>query len=173
MNIHIKRTTEIAVSTGVKVYCLRILTNKIGAISVLLFLTLVITESYYANRIHSDKDTLYVGGVGSFIGFLLLMIAVRSVNRSWNTFYRLPRKDGSLPDLYFELTDDYIEAGITGLSYQRHSWGALTGIVERPKWITLNMTFVELQIFKSDLKDKVTLEELRSFLAGKLAKPSG
>ena len=139
----------------------------------LLFLTLVITESYYANRISSKKDTLEVGGFGSLVGFWLLIIAVRSVNRNWHNFYRFPRKDGSLPDLYFELTDDYLEAGMTGLSYQRYSWSILTGIVERPERVTLKMTFAEIEIFKSDLKDKITPEQLRSFLAGKLPKLSG
>ena len=115
MNIHIERQAARADRKVVADYVLPIFTHRFGVVSVLLFVTLVAAESYYRNAIHNDK-VLYLGGLGSLIGFCLLFRSVLVANASWKRYFRQSAYE---PCSYVTLTDDYVETGIAGVLVQR------------------------------------------------------
>ena len=169
MNIRIKRVNEIAYNAGIKIRLLRVLAYPCGLASLALFLILLLIETYYQN-LSAKPGTTYIGGLGTWLGLLILIGAVINANRPWSDFLRLI-KSGEVKEPYIDLTDDYVESGIENLGYHRHSWISLVKMAEGPKSFTLTMKFgAQIGIFKSDLDKKVTVEELRTFLNGKLLK---
>ncbi|MBP7827590.1 MAG: hypothetical protein KA236_13685 [Verrucomicrobia bacterium] len=168
MNIHIERQVAHADRRGFADYTLPIFTHRFGVVSVLLFVTLVATESYYRNALHKDK-VLYLGGLGSLIGFCVLFRAVLAANASWKRYTNRPACE---PDFrsYVTLTDDYVEKGVAGLWHQRFNWRLLTRFQEHASRFLLEMEVAQIVIEKADLKSEDLSAEIRAFLTSKLSK---
>jgi hypothetical protein len=167
MNLHIKRTQELKINSTVSVYVLRLLLDRRGIVCALLFLDLFLSETYYQNQIHKAANTIDIGGPATIIGLVLFIRLILITNKGWGNYYHQLKLD-STQELYADLTDEHIETGIYGMSFQRHTWKSLLAVVEKPGLFKLKTRYAEIKIYKSDINDQSKEQEIRLFLLEKL-----
>lgn len=101
------------------------------------------------------------------VGLVLLIGVVRNVNRGWKNYYECIKTQPR--ELYLDLTDEYLETGVSSLAFQRYSWNALIGMSENKHSFVLYTPFSEIKIFKADLVGEINESDLRRFFSEKLS----
>jgi hypothetical protein len=135
-------------------------------ICLLIFLLLVVCESYYRTKSSSEHATTDIGGVFSVCGFILLfgIIANTFKNRKKYRMHMTPKTER----YYVMLTDNGCERGIENLWSENKNWRLLTGYRERDNAFWLEFGQAEFPIFKYEFKQPADIDEFREFLNKKI-----
>ncbi|MGD1084385.1 MAG: hypothetical protein ABSA47_06475 [Verrucomicrobiota bacterium] len=168
MNIHIETPIDVKRAKGFSRFFLPILQHRFGVTSILLFLILVVTEDYYLNLAqHEEKETYIFGDIGSGFAVILIALAIGSANRSWNRYYG-QWAGGANAHVYLNLTDEYVERGVSGVWHQQLNWRMLESFKEREACFVVQMTIEEIVIKKRELPSDAVADEIRVFLRSKV-----
>jgi hypothetical protein len=143
-----------------------ILENPTRLICLLILLLLLVCESYYKNKTSTEPNTIYIGGICFWIGFLLWLGVILSAHRQRKKYRSLLALKS---EYYVVLNDIGCERGVTDYWNENKNWGLLTGYTEFKKSFWLKFGWHDFSISKNDFKNVEDIEELRKFLKGKIA----
>jgi hypothetical protein len=127
-----------------------------------MFLLLFACETFYANRTSTDHHTIYVGGVFSLSGFILLLMTLRAKFKGW----KKAKAVMSPPAEYYFLilSDDRFERGVENYWSETRNWRLLTQFNERDNAFWLEFGDEMRSIFKIEFNQPAEIDEFREFL---------
>ena len=163
MNLRVEKA--IRRSGGAKEFFLAILIHPLGLNLILMFLVLLVTESCYRNYYHQAKNVIYIGGVGSVIGTILLLQAMLKIRKMFSK-YSLDCSTESAQGgkFYLHVTDDFIEKGVEHLWSQRFYWKLLQGYRENRVGFVIKMGPNDVAIPFYDLDGEKNIGAFREWL---------
>jgi hypothetical protein len=165
MNLQIEWRKDSSNRRGFVARLRPLFTNRLGWIALGLNATLLISECHYLNALHADNAATHLLGPASALGLILTYTAVRWAHGDVKRRGRArPIPVTNTGSFYLTLTDDYLERGIAGLSFQRFQWRMFTGFKENASRFMLNMTTTDIPLEKADLKGAGHVAEIREFL---------
>ena len=144
------------------------LTQPFGMTCFSLFLTLLVTEHFCLRESYTENETFLLGSGGTACGFFFIIFALRLARIRWKDLYGQSFTDRTRHP-YLTLNDEYLERGVAGLWRQRFNWQMLESFTERKARFILQLKVKRIIIEKRDLKDETSANEIRAFLAGKIA----
>ena len=134
-------------------------------ICLLVFLLLVACECYYENTISSDHDTIFIGGIFSYFGLILVTSAL-AINLKRRKKFREQMTPPT--EFYYVILNDHgFERGVEHLWGENKSWRLLTGFDERSDSFWLKFGQKAFPIFKYEFNQAADMDELRRFLTEK------
>jgi hypothetical protein len=139
--------------------------NNFGIVSIILFLILLVSESCYRTLLNKELHVLCIGGIASFLGFIILLPTLVHGHRKTKKYAQdYERRQASA---YTVLTDEYLEKGLIGFWSMRYDWRLLSGYTETKDSFILDAGNEFVIIEKPDLQNQATLEDFRIFLKQK------
>ncbi len=136
-------------------------------ICLVIFLLLLVCESYYKNKTSAEHTTTFIGGIFSVFGFVLLWSA-------WVTAYRHRKryKNQLMPtsEYYVSLSNVGCERGVKDFWIENNNWRMLIGYRETKSAFHLDYGTRGFVIPKADFKTPEAIEEFRGFLKKKFVR---
>jgi hypothetical protein len=154
--------------SGLREFFLAVLIGPLGVNLVLMFFTLLLTESCYRNYYGREKHVIYIGGVGSVIGATLLLAAMVRMKKRFSRYsFSCSGESAQGGKFYLLVTDEFIEKGIEHSWSQRFYWKLLQGYRENRVGFVIKMGMNDLVIPFYDLGGEENIRALREWLESK------
>lgn len=161
MNIEIQKTISEYPKQNRKLL-LTFLENPALIVCVLIFCLLLTCESYYKNALIKGHDTIYIGGLFSILGLVLLVGVVRGIHKKRQEFQK--ENTPATGQYYVILNDECFERGVKKLWSEKKNWQLLTGFDERANAFWLSFGQKRIPVFKYEFKQPTEIDEFRGFL---------
>jgi hypothetical protein len=139
----------------------KILGDPFASITILFFLLLLVSESYYRTKLSTEAGTICVAGGYSFIGLLLLLGVIQTARKHMK---RYTTKIPPSSEYFLILNDDGYERGVKDYWGESRKWSILTSGKEYKNSFFLDHGMSGVFIQKKDFKSAAELEEFRAFL---------